>query len=293
MKSLLGLISILFFLTSCDLMDMPAKMDAANQGVLQTNEKMKELLNLAEEQKLKLSLDDMLTDTNTRDLEPIALGMLGGAEMFGQAVDTDKMIKFVFVLSEQLNDAVPAGKEAQYDHDKMIKYSELVTVAGLLPEAKVDQIIKEQIFGGGEYNVEAYTLLMARVSFLGAYLQEKMLGRSIDTTKKMRETISKLGSIDKILKLAIANPELKTDIKMEFTSFPIHTPIVTSLFDDKGVITDPSWNAPVLWKKVLSKFKSDLKSGNLIGATTDSQGQANTDIALMKAQVQTYLDSWK
>ena len=115
MKSLYFTLPLVLLISACDAtkaldsaankmpntMDsMNTKMDNANKGVDNTNAKMAQLLGLAQEQKLSLALDNMLREENTRDLEPIALGMLSGAEKFGQAVTSEDMIKFVFVLTE-------------------------------------------------------------------------------------------------------------------------------------------------------------------------------------------------
>jgi hypothetical protein len=104
----------------------------------------------------------------------------------------------------------------------------------------------------------------------------------------MDETIVRLGSIDKILKLPF-----KDQIKMEVVGFIVRDPINVALFDETGAIADDSWNAPKLWSKVQKAFDRDLKDGNLVNANVSKKSAAQSKIALMKSQVQGYLDSWK
>lgn len=294
MKSLALILSISFLFAGCEVLNMPKKMDAANEGVEKTNSKMQTLLGLAYEQKLAITLEMMLRPENTRDLEPIALGMMGGAEKFAEAATTDDLIKFTYVLLQQIRDERPTtGNEDYYDHDKMIKFSQIVTLAGLAPEKKVDQIIEEQILNGGQYNKEAYAFLMARAFFLGTYLAEKMLSVPVDTVGKMDETIKKLASIDKILKLYQVDPALKTNIALEAVGFVKRDPIVVTLYNEEGAISDERWNAPVLWKKVLKKFDRDLKDGNVIAASSSKNSATQAKINQMKAEVQSYINSWQ
>ena len=264
---------------------MNSKMDETNKGIQSTNESVRL-------QKLILAKDDMLKPENTRDLEPVALGMIAGAKKFGEAATTEELIEFTYVLLKEIREEKPTANDdvtkAHYDHDKMIKVSQILTIAGFCPEIKVDQIIEEQIYGSGLYIDEAYAFLMARAMFLGTYLGESLLANPIKTVKKMDETIVRLGAIDKLLKLPF-----KDQIKLEAVGFIVREPIVVSLLDESGNIADDSWNAPKLWKKVLRAFDRDLKDGNLVNASDAQKNASKAKIAQMKAQVQAYLDSWK
>jgi hypothetical protein len=301
MKSLISILSLAIVCAACDatraldsaankmpntMTSMNNKMDETNKGIQSTNESVRL-------QKLILAKDDMLKPENTRDLEPVALGMIAGAKKFGEAATTEELIEFTYVLLKQIREEKPVdlnapGVKEAYDHDKMIKFSQLNTIAGFAPEQKVDQIINEQIYGSGLYIDEAYAFLTARVLFLGTYLGESLLATPIKTLNKMDETIVRLGSIDKILKLPF-----KDQIKMEVVGFIVREPINVALFDETGAIADDSWNAPKLWSKVQKAFDRDLKDGNLVNANASKKSAAQSKIGLMKTQVQGYIDSWK
>jgi len=264
---------------------MNEKMNETNKGIQSTNESVRL-------QKLILAKDDMLKAENTRDLEPVALGMIAGAKKFGEAATTEEIIEFTYVLLKQIREEKPsnnsdANKEF-YDHDKMIKFSQLATIAGFAPEEKVDQIIQEQVIDGGLYIDEAYAFLTARVMFLGTYLGESLLATPIKTVMKMDETIKRLGSMNKILKLPF-----KAELKLEATGFVVRDNIVVSLYDETGSFGSDDWNAPKLWKKVLKAFDRDLKDGNLVTVNEAQQTATKAKITLMKSEVQNYLDSWK
>lgn len=299
MKSLVIILASGLILTGCDAIkamdsaankmpntmnSMNSKMDETNKGIQSTNESVRL-------QKLILAKDDMLKEENTRDLEPVALGMIAGAKKFGEAATTEELIEFTYVLLKQIREEKPADNsdatKAAYDHDKMIKLSQILTIAGFCPEAKVDQIINEQIYGSGLYIDEAYAFLTARVMFLGTYLGESLLATPIKTVKKMDETITRLGAIDKILKLPF-----KDQIKLEAVGFIVRDQVVVSVYDEAGNIADDSWNAPKLWKKVLKAFDRDLKDGNIVSGSSMGADATKAKISLMKSQVQSYLDSW-
>jgi hypothetical protein len=306
MKSSLILIALLSVVVGCDAIDamkatkdmksatnsMNEKMDATNIGIQETNGSIRK-------QKMILSINDMLDTKNTQDLEPVALGMIAGAEEFGKAATTEETIKYTYKLlleikdvkpNESLKDAngnYPANVIEAYDHKKMINLSQIYTIAGFYPEEKIEQIINEQIYGGGRYQRTAYIFLMARVQFLGTYLQETLFAEPLDTVEAMRELIMRLGAIDSILKAPF-----KAKVKIDIDTFIAKDPIVASLYDDAGKMED-SWNAPKLWKKALKRFDQDLKDGNIVEGSSVKSNDVEKEIAQLKASVQTYINSWQ
>jgi hypothetical protein len=305
MKSALLVVTTLFLLASCDAIDamkatkdmktatnsMNSKMDLTNKGIEETNENIRL-------QKLILSKNDMLDDKNTVDLEPVALGMIAGAKKFGEAATTEELMEYTRVVLLEIKDQkpddtlkgpdgkFPANIVAEYDHKKLVDLNQIYTIAGFCPEGKVAQIIEEQIYGGGLYQRTAYVFLMARVQFLGTYMQETLLAEPMDTVKIMKETIVRLGSIDAILKTPF-----KDKIKMNINTFLGRDPIVASLYDETGAMDD-SWNAPKLWKKVLKRFDQDLNDGNIVTGSRVNTNDVKNEIVGMRATVQNYLDSW-
>jgi hypothetical protein len=268
-----------------------SQIEKTNQGITETNESVRL-------QKLILAKNDMLDDKNTQDLEPVALGMIAGAKKFGEAATTEELMEYTRVLLLKIKDQHPdeslknsEGKYPQevvreYDHKKLVDLHQILVIAGFCSQDKVDRIIDEQIYSGGLYQRTAYSFLMARVLFLGTYLQETTFAEPMDTVNIMRETITRLGAIDKILK-----SPFKDQVKMNLDTFLEHGPITVALFDENGKMDD-SWNAPELWKKVLLRFDQDLKDGNIVTGSTKSAGEVQGEIAQLKAQVQNYLSSW-
>lgn len=306
MKSTLVLLSMLSVLTGCKALkaidsanSIPEKLDATYSQIQKTNKGIDETNESVRLQKLILAKNDMLDDKNTQILEPVALGMIAGAKKFGHAATTEELIEYTRVLllkikkempDESLKDEngkFPKSVVAEFDHKKMVDLNQILTIAGFCPQEKVDQIIEEQIYGGGLYQKTAYVFLMARVMFLGTYLQETLLAEPMDTVKIAKETIVRLGAIDSILKLPF-----REHVKMHLDTFVEHEAISASLFDENGKMAD-SWNAPKLWKKVLKRFDQDLKDGNIVRGSKADNGQVQTEITELKATVQNYLDSWK
>lgn len=269
-----------------------AQIERTNTGITETNESVRL-------QKLILAKNDMLDDKNTVDLEPVALGMIAGAKKFGEAATTEELVEYTRVLLLKIKDQFPdeSMKNAEgkypkalmkeYDHKKMVDLHQIMTIAGFCPQEKVDQIIEEQIYGGGLYQRTAYAFLMARVLFLGTYLQETSFAEPMDTVNIMRETITRLGAIDKILKTPF-----KEHVKLNIDTFLEREPITLTLFDQSGKMDD-SWNAPELWKKVLIRFEQDLKDGNIVNGSGKKASDVQYEIVTMKAQVQSHIDSWQ
>lgn len=301
-----SLLALTVVLSGCDAIDamkatkdmksatnaMNEKMDATNKGISETNDSVRM-------QKMVLALNDMLDSKNTQDLEPVALGMVAGAEEFGKAATNEQTIKYVYKLlleikdvrpNEDLKDAngkYPADIVAAYDHTKMIKLSQIFTIAGFYPQDKVEQLIEDQIYGGGRYQRTTYIFLMARVQFLGTYLQETLFAEPMDTVKAMEDLITRLGAIDSILKAPF-----KEKVKMNIDTFIERAPITAALYDEEGKMED-SWNAPKLWKKVMKRFDQDLKDGNIVMGSRANSSAVKNQISDLKATVQNYIDSWK
>jgi hypothetical protein len=302
---LISLLGISGFMSGCKALKamdsanaIPSKLDQTysqiektNQGITETNESVRL-------QKLILAKNDMLDDKNTKDLEPVALGMIAGAKKFGEAATTEELVEYTRVLLLQIKDqrpddslkngdgSFPKAVVQAYDHKKLVDLNQILTIAGFCPQEKVDQIINEQVYGGGLYQRTAYAFLMARVLFLGTYLQETTFAEPMDTVNIMRETITRLGSINAILKLPF-----KEMVKLNIDTFIAHEPITVSLYDDTGKMDD-SWNAPELWKKVLLRFDQDLKDGNIVTGSRSTASDVRADISSMRATVQNYIDSW-
>lgn len=306
MKSSLIVISLLGLLTGCKALkaidsanSIPTKLDQTYAQIQKTNKGIDETNESVRLQKLILSKNDMLDDKNTQDLEPVALGMIAGAKKFGEAATTEELIEYTRVLllkikdqkpDESLKDAngkFPKEIVAAYDHKKMVDLNQIFTIAGFCPQEKVDEIINEQIYGGGLYQRTAYIFLMARVQFLGTYLQETLLAEPMDTVNIMKETIVRLGAIDSILKMPF-----KEKVSMNIDTFIEKAPITAALFDENGQMDD-SWNAPKLWKKVMKRFDQDLKDGNIVTGSSVKTSEVQSEIADLKATVQNYIDSWK
>ncbi|MDO9181094.1 MAG: hypothetical protein Q7U04_01735 [Bacteriovorax sp.] len=312
MKSALILVSLLTLVVGCDAVDamkatksMDDKMDQTNAGMKQTNIGIVTTNKVIAEtnenirlQKLILSKNDMLEKENTKNLTPVALGMIAGAKKFSEAATTEELMEYTFLLLKEINDGKPDDSlknekgqfptdiVEEYDHQKMIKFNQILTIAGFTPTEKITQIIEEQIYEGGLYQDEAYAFLMARVFFLGTYLDNSLLAKPLKTVKKMEETINRIGSIDFLLKTPFKNY-----IKMNVTGFLKADAIEISLFTNGEM--DDTWNAPKLWKKVMAGFKSDLKDGNVVTGSSVEQTNLSIQIAALKAKVQAYQDSWK
>lgn len=277
---------------------IPGKLDQTYEQIQKTRDGIDYTNEKVRLQALVLAKNDMIDDKNTQDLEPVALGMIAGAKKFGEVATTEELMEYTRVLLLEIKDQKPdeslkdpSGKYpplivALYDHKKLVNLNQIYTIAGFCPQNKIDQIIKDQIYDGGLYQRTAYVFLMARVQFLGTYLQETLLAEPMDTINITRETISRLGAIDSILKMPF-----KEKVSMNIDGFLGRDPIVVSLFDKDGNMDD-SWNVPVIWKKVLKRFDEDLKDGNIVAGSSVNAAEIQNEISQLKTTVQNYISSW-
>ena len=225
----------------------------------ETNNKMDKTNKAIHNQTLDVALTDLLKPENTKYVNsapPSPTSMMVPGKIFAEEATADELVQFTYVMLLEINSAVPAEskKDAatgdytqavkdQTDDDKNIKFYMLQVVAGMTPQATVEQMIKEQITASGRYEEAAYNFLALRHTFLTTFmLDSSLMGNPLVNPGMYEEALKYTGYVKFIEKL----PFVK-QVKVS----------TTGMFSDKRNVKIDLNKADVA-KKYYAKLKKSL-----------------------------------
>jgi hypothetical protein len=169
-------------------------------------------------QKLDTGLQRMTDPANTKYLTPAPFKMFAGAEIAGEAITADELIKLTFVLLTGIDKQTPddsakvvdpkTGKldfpdelKNSTDQKKYAELAEVELLAAFTPEDKINEVIQTQILSHGPYEPWAYPLLMARINALDSYLiEESILNTHVVNVAQVELAVSRAEFIAHILR---------------------------------------------------------------------------------------------
>ena len=218
------LLSIGFFLVSCSAIDatssMPDKMDQTQKQIEATNKKMDETNDIVRQQPVQISFEDMLKPELGVDLLPIPFDILPFAKKFGEYISSDDFIQVVYVWLKKQNESqmpnpTPTQEEADaWNHRKTQTFFALQAICGLLPDAKVKEIVKNHIVGGTYLKEAAKQMLLLRVRYYRDWmLKDDLLNGAtpLDSIGNLEQAIVNAEAIEYVARLPFAK-ELSIDI---------------------------------------------------------------------------------
>ncbi len=212
---------------------MPGKMEETQQQIQDTNNQLKKMRETVDQQPVAIAFEDLLKEELGRDLQPVPFDLMPFAKKFGQYASNEDIADVVYLWMKKLNELTldtespTADQTAAFNHHKMHIFSALQAVCGLLPEAKVQQIIKEQIEGDGRFQQAAMQLLMLRVRFLrDVMLEASLFSEPLDNVGKLEKAIEYTDSIDEIARLPYAS-----EISIKITGFLAPIPAIEESLD--------------------------------------------------------------
>jgi len=265
-------------LTACGAQDaidatrsMPAKLDDTNTQVRKSNEQMAEMNEIINQQPVQISFENLLSAELGRDLSPIPFDLMPFAEKFGEYASGEEVVKVVYLWMKKLNEVTldaenPTPEQIQeFNHRKLHVYSALQAVCGLLPQAKVQEVIDAEISGNGRFQTAAMQLLMLRSMFLrDVMLEASLFSEPLDNVGKFEKSIEYADSIDFIARLPFAK-----ELKVKISGFLDPYPVIEESFD-VGI-------ALQTWTKIL--IKADR---SLVVAPKDWTGDSKVNQKLFK-----------
>jgi hypothetical protein len=250
---------------------IPAKLDDTNKKMDDTIIKMKAIGEKAELAVVGACYKELNDPENGKELAPLPFDLMGCAQLLGENVSTQNVLKMVYLWVKKLNEVkigVDEPSELQieaFNHDKDRIYTVASAVCGLLPEAKIAAIIEEQIYGSGRFQDTALQMLMFRADFVrGTLLEQSLFAEPLNNIGKLEEAVKYAGYLDNIARLPFAG-----EIKLKITGFkkprkPVHRVLDSSVAlrtwidirdkagNDLGEIKVNSTGNPVQDKKALA-----------------------------------------
>lgn len=237
---------------------------------------------------------------NNREYTPPQAGLLAGAKLVAENMDTEELVKFIYARLKELNKTVPNEEAydrmllggytpayvAEFNRRKQVQAVALQAIAAQIPQATIEKIIREQVLGaGGRFSDTTYTILMLRAQFINSfYLDSGVFGVKMDNMGKLRDAFRYTSELEFITSLSFAD---KIQFELDSSAFlpPVVPPVL--LPGDEGyseacltptpkpdclptLDKAPDLNAkldPKLaktwWKKIVKKIGSEERPGEM------------------------------
>jgi PBP1b-binding outer membrane lipoprotein LpoB len=242
---------------------MPDKMDQTFQQIKTTNDQMKTTNDTVKQEPVAIALEKLQDPANGSNLLPIPFDLMPWAETFGQYASTDQVIKIVYLWVQKLNTTtldIPNPTDADkavFNQRLMQTFMSLESVCGLLPDDKVQQIVKEQIGDEGRFQTTAMQMLMLRVRFLrDVMINSSLLSEPIDNAGKLEQGIAYANSIEYVARLPYANK-----ISVDIVGFLPPIGEQKETLDPKSVATG-AWSAIKTAVQIPDKPSADSMTGD-------------------------------
>jgi hypothetical protein len=222
----------------------------------------------------------MMSPQNSKYLNPAPMAMLPPGQVFANEATSDEIVSLVFTLIQGIQDALPVtdpAAQASFNQDKNVDFNVAKVVVGLMSQAKVDEMVHNQIDLGGRYQDTAYKILALRYNFISSLnLSGDLMpgddGSGLTNVGLITEAAKDVAAMTMIAKLPY--PE---KIAYKLTGF---YPSATG--DDNNPQFDLSSDlnhVNLLWKKL----RTAINKLNLSGL--DSGSPQIAEVTALKAQI--------
>lgn len=215
MRKLLLVLPFIFATAACDKinksLDNTSEMGAKLDSMVGRMDKLEGQIETTNGKASKLEkflpYVEMLKDENRKYLSPVPTRIIPLARELAASIPTHELIELTNILLNEINEVDAIGMN---DEQKLIDRSAtlltLQCLAGLAPEAKVDEIIATEVYKRGRYEQTVYPFLMMRVQFLrDVYLKESLLATKLTNVGMVEEAIGYAKQMDKIARLKFAD----------------------------------------------------------------------------------------
>lgn len=139
-------------------------------------------------QTMTLSLQTMLSDVNTESLTPPAL-MLPAADKFSEVATSYEItqVYYTYVADAKLGLHDDKGLRSR---SRLKSYRAASAIVGMAPDAKIEEILHDQVDVGGRYEGTAYELAASRYAFIRNYLFQPLY--DTDKTPVVNEAVVRM-----------------------------------------------------------------------------------------------------
>jgi hypothetical protein len=194
--------------------------------------------------------------------------MLAGAKLVAENTTSTELIEFIYATIKYIDKVAPDDSKrdpathnfplayaTEYNHEiKHVNVGMLKAIAAQVPQAMVEQVIAEQIEGGGgRYEDAALAMLMLRAQFLqDFYISEGVFEGDVDNIGKLETAFQYVSNLEFIVDLPFAS-------KIQFQSQGMLAPET-----DYNYQLDPN-ATKLFWKKIVKavdNLPDNLKADN-------------------------------
>lgn len=155
-------------------------MDSMSESLTETKKSMAKTVEGIHKQTLGAALTLLTSPENTVFVNPSSTtptSMIGPAQLFGQEVKPEELVGLVYLWISEINNGQPdtLTKESKHEADrrKWIKLVALQCIAGMLPQDKLEELIRTQ--SDNQYEGSVSIVLLLRYVFITAYILDNGL----------------------------------------------------------------------------------------------------------------------
>jgi len=312
MKSTLSQTSLLFCLitavlmSSCDMLQMPDKMDDMKNQThtdmtnmkSQTHDDMTNMQNQTKKMgddtndglrlsKIGVALQNITADANTEYFLPVPADMMPWAQLLADNLHEDEFVKLMDLWARRITQVaagcsdLPGGKctpelVARADHEKQAKFWAIASVSGLMSQEMIVQTVQTEYTDGGQFNETLYQILAARQTFMSSVLMDNtLMQKDFDNLGKLKKAVEYASDLQYIADLPFAS-------KIDFNLSAMLDPA-----DQMDVAFDPTV-AQTEWSNINAAFNTQLQK-NYRDEMTDPSNPNGQELVALRAVVQSHL----
>lgn len=191
-------------------------------GLKTTNGSLKDTASAIKSQGLFTALAALLTPDATRYITLTMVNPIGQiipAKAIAESAKQEDLGGIFYLWITEINSPSDIGltkiQKNELDLSKMYKLSALQTIAGFIPVNTLEELIKNQIIQGNEYEEIAHSIIMLRYLFISTYLLDQGV-----LSSKMTNPSHYEGALESISKLKYINDlPFKSNIHLKLTGF--------------------------------------------------------------------------
>ncbi|MGZ3740292.1 MAG: hypothetical protein ACXVB9_13020, partial [Bdellovibrionota bacterium] len=169
--------------------------------------------------KVQAGMDALVKPENNLEYLPPQANMVVGAKLVAENMKSDELMQYLDGRYKELMNngpddsksdgrlvgGYPASYVAKYNRKQQVQTAILQAIAGQIPQPMLQQLIQEQIYGGGgQYSDTLYAVLMLRVMFTNSFfLANGVMKPTIpmDTIGKVRDANTYINNIQFVASL--------------------------------------------------------------------------------------------
>lgn len=251
---------------------MPGQMRDMQRSLDKTNANT----NVVQEQPVAIAFEGFYKEVFTRTLKPIPAPIIILAKKFAQFIPVEDIPDFYHIELLQLKSETNTSNGYtepidQFNHRKSALLMALTSVAGLLPEEKLSQVIDTQIVHSGPRRKDILSLLMMRVRFLrDVVMYNDALKDPITDVGVLEEAIRYADQLERIVRMPFATeisikirfdepePDVEETLNPTDTMLPIWTKMKENVGRNLKIKEKPLTGDPALDQALLQQEQARM-----------------------------------